>query len=493
MRSLPLFLLFVVSSVFAQDDRTTAPTTDYGASSQPEGEVPAPLAPDKRPPVFVAAHEGVLTLATALAKARANNPTLHVQMALEDATIARKDKALSSLLPNLTANAQYARTTSNLVQRPGYASGGGKSSSFTIVNADGTTSTAMTTPTAVNSGYSGTLFNQFSFGLQASVLLYDFNTTIDRYRSASETSRAYRDRTRASELTTDFNVRDAFLRARAQRALVVVSEQTVANNQRHVDQIQAFVDAGTRPQIDLLQVRTDLANARVALLQAQNTYAVAKVTLQRNMGVEEDVDFEIADEQVPPLAEEQKPLSELLGQAMSDRPDVSALVRDQRANQLLVGAAKGGYGPSLTGTGGITRQGIKLDNLATNWQVGAQASWQLYQGGYTKADVHEATANRNRAQASVAELRQTVRLQVAQAQIGLQTALAQLDATNEALENARGRLALAEGRYEAGVGNIIELGDAQIALTTAESQRIQAEYNISLARAQLISALGKTH
>ena len=484
MRMFSLLLLLFVSAVVspafarAQAEATSTSTRDDEHSLPAQQDVSPSAGADTRAAVpavqnATAAQGGeILTLANALVKARANNPTLRGQAAQQEATLAREDKALSSLLPTLTGNAAYGRTTSNFVQRPGYIGGTGAAPTVT---------------------YNGKLYNTFNFGVTAAVLLYDFNTTIDRFRSAKETNKAYEERTRASALSVDFSVRDSFLRARAQKALVVVADQTVANNQRHVDQIQAFVDAGTRPEIDLLQVRTDLANARVALLQAQNTYAVAKVTLQRNMGIEEDVNFEITDEQVPPLPEENHALDELLRQAMTDRPDVTALLRDLRASALLVSAAKGGYGPSFNGTASLTKQGIHIDNLATNWQVGAQASWQLYGGGYTKADVHEARANQHRAEASVAELRQTVRLQVAQAQIGLQTAIAQLEASGEALANARGRLALADGRYEAGVGNIIELGDAQIALTQAESQRIQSEYNISLARAQLISALGRTH
>ncbi|MGZ3425302.1 MAG: TolC family protein, partial [Polyangia bacterium] len=52
-------------------------------------------------------------------------------------------------------------------------------------------------------------------------------------------------------------------------------------------------------------------------------------------------------------------------------------------------------------------------------------------------------------------------------------------------------LRLAEGRYQAGVGSIIELGDAQVAATTAAAQKVQADYNVSTARAQLLNALGR--
>ena len=56
---------------------------------------------------------------------------------------------------------------------------------------------------------------------------------------------------------------------------------------------------------------------------------------------------------------------------------------------------------------------------------------------------------------------------------------------------AREQLRLAEGRYRAGAGSIIELGDAQVTLSNAAAQRVQAEYNLAAARAALLRALGR--
>ena len=67
-----------------------------------------------------------------------------------------------------------------------------------------------------------------------------------------------------------------------------------------------------------------------------------------------------------------------------------------------------------------------------------------------------------------------IRLQVEQAVLTVRAAKASIDAANEALVNAREQLRLAEGRYEAGVGSIIELGDAQVAATAAAAQVVQS-------------------
>jgi outer membrane protein len=80
---------------------------------------------------------------------------------------------------------------------------------------------------------------------------------------------------------------------------------------------------------------------------------------------------------------------------------------------------------------------------------------------------------------------------VEQARLSVRATKAAIEAAHEAAANARIRLTLAEGRYQAGVGNIIELGDAQLALTTAAAQEVQAVFNLATARAKLLQALGQ--
>jgi outer membrane protein len=73
----------------------------------------------------------------------------------------------------------------------------------------------------------------------------------------------------------------------------------------------------------------------------------------------------------------------------------------------------------------------------------------------------------------------------------VRAAKAAIDATHEAAVNARVRLGLAEGRYRAGIGSMIELGDSQVAVTTANGQEVQAVFNLAIARAKLVQALGQ--
>ncbi len=84
-----------------------------------------------------------------------------------------------------------------------------------------------------------------------------------------------------------------------------------------------------------------------------------------------------------------------------------------------------------------------------------------------------------------------MRLELEQARLGVRAARATLVASEEAAEAARERLVLAEGRYETGVGSVLELADAQVALTAALGQRVQAKFQLAAARSQLLRALGR--
>jgi outer membrane protein len=411
-----------------------------------------------------------LSLAEALRIARAQSPVLKRASAQAAAADARADGSRARLLPQVTSSANYQRTTDNPVQRPG----------FGVLRPQ---------PRYLNGTTNGV--DSFVFQIVANQVVFDFGVTTETLKADRETARAQADSARAALLDTEYQVRNAFFLARAQRALIHVAEHTLANQQKHLAQIDAFVEVGTRPEIDLAQARTDVANARVQLLSAQNAYAAAKQNLKLLLGADPAADYEVNDDTLEPLHEEDAALDPLFELARAERPEFGAATRLLRAQALRTRAAKGRFGPALSATAAMSEQGIDLRRLTWNAFAGATLSWPLIEGGAVVAAVHESEANQRALEADLLALEQRVRVQLEQARLALQAAKASLSAAADAQEAARARLQLAEGRYEAGVGNAIELGDAQLALTAADAQRVQFEYNLASARAQLLGALGK--
>ncbi|MGQ0504598.1 MAG: TolC family protein [Myxococcaceae bacterium] len=148
-----------------------------------------------------------------------------------------------------------------------------------------------------------------------------------------------------------------------------------------------------------------------------------------------------------------------------------------RAQELTISSVRGNYFPAIGVSAGVTDNGRALTALTWNMNAGATLSWNLFAGLETNAQVREASANLANLRAQVDLLRQQVRLDISQAQLAVQA--------------ARERLRLSEGRYQTGVGNVIELGDAQVTVTSAAAQSVQAEYRLAAARAQLLLSLGQ--
>src|SRR5205823_116954 len=123
----------------------------------------------------------------------------------------------------------------------------------------------------------------------------------------------------------ELTVRATFFGARANKTLVTVAEETVANLQHHLDQTQAFVKAGTRPDIDLFQARSDLATAQVQLINARNNYSQSRAQLNQAMGVEGPIDYDVADQSLGPTPGEDSPTEQLLVEALKARPEMASL------------------------------------------------------------------------------------------------------------------------------------------------------------------------
>lgn len=411
----------------------------------------------------------LLTLEQALATARERQPSLHQAQAEVAAADARARQALATLLPQVSANAQYSRTTANFAGRPG--------------------SVPSNLGTAAQSASFDT-FSYFNFGLGVNQLIYDFGSwdkkaAVERLADASRSSHA------ATAVQVALAVRTAYFEARAARALVRVAEETVANQSRHLEQARAFVEVGTRPEIDLAQARTDLANAQVQRINALNGYATAKAVLNQAMGINGVADFDVADESMAPVEGEALDGDALLAIALEARPELAALSAQLEAQARSTDGIRGAYWPRLSASTSFSEAGTALNAMAWNWDIGLALSWALFEGGRTRAQVAEADANLAAQRAQLDALKLDVRVEVERARLGVLAAKAALEAAADATDAARARLRLAEGRYETGVGNIIELSDAQVALTTAEAQAIQAEYNLATARATLMKALGR--
>jgi outer membrane protein TolC len=125
------------------------------------------------------------------------------------------------------------------------------------------------------------------------------------------------------------------------------------------------------------------------------------------------------------------------------------------------------------------------------WNVGAVLSFPVFSGFLTKYQVEEAKANLDVLRANEEALRQQVFLDVQQAYLTLRAAEEAIPTAKLGVEQAQENLDIANGRYAAGVGNPIEVTDAEVSLANARLAYIQALYADRVAQASLEKAMGQ--
>ena len=409
----------------------------------------------------------VLTLEEAQRVAQERQPQLRAARGSTQAAEGRVEQSRSGLLPQLSAVGDFQRATNNFLFRPGVTPRTGVTTSWSSVNV-------------------------FDSSVTLSQLLWDFGQTSNRWRSTQASARAAADQERSTWLQVTLQVRVAFFNAVANKELLTVARETLANQRNHLVQIKGFVQEGTRPPIDLSQARADFANAEVQFINAGNAYQRSKVLLNQTMGVEGPIDYDVANEALPPQAGEDGALEPLLAAALEARPEIASATEQVKAQQLLLKSTRGAYGPSISAGASII-QATETGSNYVGWNAaaGVTLTWNLFQGGLTTGTVHEAEGNLGFAAAQLDVLRQQVRVDVDQALLAISAAKAAQSSSRDALVAARQRLALAEGRYQNGTGSVIELGDAQIAAANAAAQVVQTDFQLATARAQLLWALGR--
>lgn len=350
------------------------------------------------------------------------------------------------------------------------------------------TSTASGTTTTTQEA-----FDFFSSLASFDMTLYNFGKREGTVQSARESLEATQYDLRASVNDVVLAVKQAYYGYLQVSALVKVREETVKDRELLVRQAQGFYEVGTRPKIDVARAESNLYNARADLIAAQNGVKVAWATLKNTMGVR--------DLPEQPLAEEVSimriPLSlaQAKEAAFASRPELRSFEAQRKAQDEKIATARRGHLPDILFSADYGRRNTSRGGdtfpLQPSWQVQLSFNIPIFEGFKTSYKVEEALRTYHSVKAQEEEKKQQVALDVEQSYLKLVEAEERIKATEAAVRAAKENLDLANGRYQVGVGSIIEITEAQTLHTDAQTRHIQSIYDYKIAEAQLIKAMGR--
>lgn len=406
-----------------------------------------------------------LDLISAIERAICQNPDAKIAWIETKIKAAQVKLAQSSYYPQVSANYDYTRGKNN----------------YDVKNAD-------------YLSYN-TSITRYGLAVQANWLLYDFG---GRKQLANEAK---------ALLAMSFAQQDAVLQTVMVQVIqayydVLKVELQIDNAtqlktfaQKNFDIASARYKAGAGIKSDQLQMQANLQKSKSDLIKLKGDLKVAKGQLAAIMGNMAYQDFSVRSEDLKRIKlMDLKPIQSLLDQAVQSNPQLKQAQSAILAAQHKVKAVERTRYPSLSLVSNFndyTQEGERSSaNTSRQIQAGIQLSIPIFDGFSRKYQGIEARQNLQQRYVD----KEKIELQLVQDiwknyQL-LEASMDNIYALQSLNESAEQSYAVAQGRYQTGVGNILELINAQNLLTESKMKYSTAVTEYLVIRYQLLSYVG---
>lgn len=248
--------------------------------------------------------------------------------------------------------------------------------------------------------------------------------------------------------------------------------------------------AGSAMKTDVLNLETQLAQAREDLIRAENGRQLALAALNTVIGVPLATKENI---QAPWETDEPPPIPTVAPDAVEQRPELRAARITTRMKEWALRKAQRDYGPTLSLFASSDWDTQPITDFEQSYMVGAMAELNLFDGFRKRGARATALADAKEARAAERKARDQLQLDLAQAQLRAEEAMERLEVTHKNLQSAREALRITREQYEQGAADIALLLQAQVGVTAMLTRHAAARYDYLIALANLERALGKAH
>lgn len=329
-----------------------------------------------------------------------------------------------------------------------------------------------------------------NLSINATKLLYDTGKNKLQKQIRNESLQGSIETERNTQITVAANAKRAYYDLVLKLLNRDVEREKLNNLEQHLKTAQGFYDVGQSPFIDVTKAQADVATAKVSLLKAENDILVSQEALKVAMGTDIASPFNVALSTKLLLPQPADDFEKLISTAFNDRPDYKKLQHDYKGGELSVKYAARTNAPTINGSMGSSISKREGSSAARDYTVGINLNVPVADGGAEKAAVESARAKLEQVSADIEILENQITYGVRSAALSLINATDRVKSSETGVKYAEENLLLAQGRYEVGVGDAIELSDAVSSLASSRYTYYQALYDAQTARADLDEALG---
>lgn len=273
------------------------------------------------------------------------------------------------------------------------------------------------------------------------------------------------------------------------KELLKVRKEAKKRAEAQVDLVRTCFNAGIAPESDILKAELELNNAEVSLLEAESELDLCYATLSNRMGIEIKGRIEPREE----VLEKLEILDKYIDYALQNRLELKELEMRRKFSLISLSRAKKSIYPKITLSGNYT---LPIDEFSLKeaiWTIGLSISLPLFNAGVLRRGIKKAQIEIENIELEYQQLLQDIKLEVKRSYLTTINANKRVELADRQLKFAEKNFAFAQGRYKTGIGTIIELMDAQLSLTQALVNRVEALYAYILAFHSLNRAIGAVY
>ena len=380
--------------------------------------------------------------------------------------------------------------------------------------------------------------NNLSAGIDARINVFEGFGRIKSIKQANYDFQAQSDAVERAKQQLIFDISQQYLQILLSQELLRIAEDNLIVQTTTLDQIQGQVDAGSLAKPDLYTQQAQVQQLEVQKIRSGNDLRISKTNLMQTLLLEPVVEIEPVEPNwnINEIIATGYNLNEMYETALKNRPDYNQTVNTVKSNQLGIGVASAGYYPTLSA---FWSYGTNYSNLVAN--ASQVPNGEFEEIGYLNGDPSQPVISSNESTDRVSEevpfndqffdanpatvlglrldiplfdrfqtrtsrtiarlqhdnailneknLKRTIFLDVQNAYLDFEAAKTDYYASQKQFTAAEKALEVQKERYELGVGNLVELSQANNLYVQGAASKAQSEYTLYFQKVILDFVLG---
>ncbi|SMO80221.1 TolC family protein [Gracilimonas mengyeensis] len=348
----------------------------------------------------------------------------------------------------------------------------------------------------------------------AQLTIFDGFNNINSLRQSQQAKLSYEEQVQRAREEVIFNTASRYLQVLLDIELLEIAKQNLENSTKQLEQVQAQVEVGSRPTVDLYNQEAQVANDELSVTQQENSLKFSKLVLIRQLQIDPLGEYEFetpaVESQVQKSINATYNINELIDQALLNRSDLKSEIANIKSLQYQLKIAQGSLYPTISASADISSRysdqyAIRNENdefvevdfsdqffdQQVNRSIGFSINVPIFQNWNRMNSIQSAKIQLKNAELSYDNSKLQVIQEVAQAYNDYTSYVKQLDAAEKSLRASEKAFETQQERYNVGSSTLIELSDAQASYVTAQSDYTQAIFNLIFQEKLLDYYLGK--